>query len=142
LSLSFGSIMSIPASRMIRYGRDISLGWEHDVATGPFAGGTVLCQVTVTPGKDAYIYGFSITAGESNGFYIRWENEGTSYTYYIDFPSDGSVTYTDFVPLNEGLPANRRAGSAVTTISLVAVNAGGAAVIYSAGLLVGEVTHE
>lgn len=142
MSLSFGSVMSMPAARMIRYGRDISLGWQHDETTGPFAAGTILSTVTVTPGSDAYIYGFSITSGESNGFYIYWENDGTAYTYYVDFPSDGSVLYTDFVPINEGLPANRRANSAITTVSLYALNAGGAGVIYSSGLLLGEVAHE
>lgn len=142
MSLSFGSVMSIPASRLIRYGRDISLAWQHDGTTGPFAAGTTLSTVTVTPGTDVYIYGFSITSGEANGFYIYWENDGTAYDYYIDFPSDGSVLYTDFVPINEGLPANRRANSAVTTVSLHALNAGGAGVIYSSGLLLGSVAHE
>lgn len=142
MSLSFGSVMSIPASRMIRYGRDISLGWEHGGKTGPFAAGTTLSSVTVTPGNDVYIYGFSVTAGESNGFYIHWESDGTAYDYYIDFSSDGSIHYTDFVPINEGHPANRRASSTVTTVSLHALNAGGAGVIYSCGLLLGEVAHE
>ena len=142
MNLSFGSVMSIPAARMIRYGRDISLGWEQDSATGPFVANTTLCHVTVTPGNDMYVYGFSITSGESNAFYIRWESEGTTYDYFIDFPSDGSVSYTDFVPINEGIPANRRASSTVTTVSIVAINPGGAGVRYSAALLAGEVKHE
>lgn len=143
MSLSFGSIASIPASRLFRYGRDISLGWEHDSdTTGPFAAGEVLVDVDVTAGADMYIYGFLITAGESNAFHIYWENNGTAYSYLIDFPSDGTVQYTDFVPINEGLPANRRANSTTTTVSIKTINAGSAGVRYAAGLLVGEVKQE
>lgn len=142
MNLSFGSVMSIPASRMVRYGRDTSLQWQYDGITGPFAGGTALTEITVPTTDDMYVYGFSITSGESNGFYIRWESEGTAYTYYVDFPSDGTVTYTDFVPINEGIPANRRANSAITKVSLYVLNAGGAGVIYSGGLLIGSVKHE
>lgn len=142
-NLSFGAIASIPAARLFRYGRDISLGWEYQYSiTGPFIAGYTLVDVDVTAGKDMYIYGFMITAGESNAFYVYWENDGTAQSYLIDFPSDGSVVYTDFVPINEDLPANIRANSAITTVSIKAVNPGSAGVRYAAGLLVGEVDHE
>ena len=137
--MQFGSITTESSARMMRYGRDIKLGWEHDNLTGPQIAGTELAGVDVPNGYNTYIYGFSITAGEPNLFYLLWESDGTSKYYFIDFPSDGTTMYTDNIPINEGYPANRTQGSAVTRVSLYIVGVVGAGMRYSGSLLLGEI---
>jgi len=121
-------------ARLIRWGRDVTPTWVHGGEVTAPAAGTALVSKTVSSGKSGYIYGFFITAGEANDFKISWTSSGTTYTRRIIFGGKGSLQYADFVPLNEGLPAD--GGS---TITITNVNAGSAGVIYQAAILYAEV---
>jgi len=117
-----------------RYGRSITPTWIHgSEATAPSAGATLVSK-TVSSGKKGYIYGFFISAGEANDFYIQWVSGGTTYKIRIPLSSKGAVQYVDFVALNEGLPADD--GS---TVSIIVVNAGSSGVVYQSRLLYAEV---
>jgi len=138
--MRLGSIVTQPSARMLRYGRDIQIGWTSEESiTGPKPANYEMVYANVPYGRDVYIYGYRISAGESNAFYIVWENNGYVQYHLIDFPSDGTVVYTDTVPINEGYPANRRQGSTISKVSIYSFNPMGTGVIYSAGLLVGGV---
>ena len=138
--MRFGSLMNEPAARMLRYGRDTQLGWESkEDTTGPFAANYELVGLDLEPNYNYYIYGYRITSGEPNIFYIRWLSDGDVKYHLVDFPSDGTVVYTDNIPINEGEPANVRYGSSIVRIGLFALGAGGAGVKYGAGLLIGRV---
>lgn len=126
---------------MLRYGRDIQPRWERDSVIGPQAAEYEIVGVAVSTDADMYIYGFTITAGESNSFYIQWESDGSTKQYMIDFGSKGTVHYDGTIPINEGHPANRRRGSAVTKVSIHAVGAMGGGINYSAAVLVGEIVE-
>jgi hypothetical protein len=98
------------------------------------AAGTALVSRAVTSGKTGYIYGFIITAGESNSFKLNWTSGGTPRSLRIALASMGSVVLISPVALNEGLPAD--GGS---TVSITNVNAGSSGVVYQAMLLYVEV---
>lgn len=121
-------------ARLLRWGRDVSPIWIHSTGVTAPAAGTALVSKTVSTGKVGYIYGFFITAGESNDFLINWTSGGVAYSTRIVFPGKGSLQYIDVVPINEGLPAD--SGSSITITN---VNAGSAGVVYQARLLYAEV---
>lgn len=140
--MRFGSIVTQSSARMMRYGRDIRIGWVSEEAiVGPQVADYEMVSITVPYGQDVYIYGYRITAGEPNAFYLEWESGGVTMYHLIDFPSDGTVVYTDAVPINEGYPANRRQGSSTTKVSMSSINAMGAGVRYGAGILLGGVSE-
>jgi len=117
----------------IRWGRDVAPAWVHgDEVVAPVAN-TALVSVTVSTGRAGYIYGFFISCGEANDFKINWVVGGAAKSVRIPM-AKGSLHYVDFIPLNEGMPAD--GGSSITITN---VNAGGAGVIYQARLLYGEV---
>jgi len=119
---------------LARWGRSISPRWIIGSEVSAPAAGAALLSQTVSAGKSGYIYGFFITASEANQFYLQWSSGGTAYKRRIILPSAGTVHYADFVPLNEGLPAD-----ASSTVSIIVVNAGSSGSVYQAGILYGEV---
>jgi len=121
-------------SRLIRWGRDVTPVWVHAAEVSAPAAGTALVSKTVSSGKSGYIYGFFISAGEANEFYINFTSGGTTYKVRIPLPSKGAVQYVDFIPLNEGLPAD---GGSV--VSITVINAGSSGAVYQARLLYVEV---
>ncbi|MEM1523612.1 MAG: hypothetical protein QXU69_11305 [Thermofilaceae archaeon] len=132
LELSDASLSAL--SKLLRWGRDVSPLWVHGGEVVAPAAGTALVSRIVSIGKVGYIYGFYISAGEANDFRINWTSGATAYSIRIVFPSKGSLQYVDFVPINEGLPAD--GGS---TISITNVNSGSAGVVYQARILYAEV---
>jgi len=121
-------------ARLQRWGRDAEPFWVHgDELTAP-AAGTALVSRTVSAGKKGYIYGFFISAGEANDFFINFTSGGTAYKVRVVFGGKGTLQASDCIALNEGLPAD--AGS---TVSITNVNAGSAGVVYQARLLYAEV---
>jgi len=120
--------------RIIRWGRDIEPEWVHGTEVTAPAADTSLVSKTVSAGKEGYIYGFLITAGESNDFLIGWVSGGTSYSIRIDFGGKGTTQDISKIPLNEGLPAD-----AGTSITIKNVTAGSAGIVYQARLLYAEV---
>jgi len=120
-------------ARLLRWGRDVTPTWVHGAEVTAPAAGTALVSKTVSAGKQGFVYGFFISAGEANDFYINWTSGGTSYKRRIPLPSKGAVQYVDFVPLNEGLPADGG-----TNITITNVNAGSAGVAYQAAILYAE----
>jgi hypothetical protein len=121
-------------ARLIRWGRDVSPAWVHGgEVTAPPAGAT-LVSWTVPAGKTGYIYGFFISAGESNDFKINWTSGGVVYSKLILFTSKGTLHFTDVIALNEGLPADPG-----TSITITVVNAGSTGAVYQAALLVAAV---
>jgi hypothetical protein len=120
--------------KLIRFGRDITLYWvDGNEITAPVAG-TALVSQTVTSGKSGYIYGFFISAGETNNFKINWTSGGTAKSRKIVLGGPGTLQYVDFVPINEGFPAD--GGSSITITN---VNAGSTGIVYQASILYGEV---
>jgi hypothetical protein len=117
-----------------RWGRNVAPAWIHGSELTAPAANTALVSNTVTTGKVGYVYGFFISAGEANDFKINWTSGGATYSRRIVFSGKGSLQYVDFIPLNEGLPAD--AGSIITITN---VNAGSAGVVYQAALLYAEV---
>ncbi|MEM1820340.1 MAG: hypothetical protein QXU64_01980, partial [Thermofilaceae archaeon] len=73
-------------ARLVRWGRDVSPLWVVGAEVSAPAAGTSLVSVTVSPGKQGYIYGFAVTATEANSFRIRWTSGGVAYSYLIHFP--------------------------------------------------------
>ncbi|MEM4619694.1 MAG: hypothetical protein QW607_05720 [Desulfurococcaceae archaeon] len=120
--------------KLIRFGKNVNPAWIHGTEVTAPAANTNLVSKTVSSGKQGYIYGFYITAGEANDFKINWTSGGTARSIRIMFTGKGSLQYVDFVPLNEGLPAD-----AGTTISITNVNSGSSGIIYQARLLYIEV---
>lgn len=116
----------------IRFGRNVSPSWIYGAEITAPASGTTLVSRAVSSGKNGYIYGFYISAGEGNSFRLRWVSRGTTYTIMVVFPGPGSIQYADFIALNEGLPADGN-----TTITITNVNVGGS--VYQAGILYAEV---
>ncbi|MEM4976177.1 MAG: hypothetical protein QXT64_02510 [Desulfurococcaceae archaeon] len=129
----FGEDVSVLANFQ-RWGRDVSPVWIHGAEVTAPAAGTALVSKTVSAGKSGYIYGFFISAGEANDFMINWTSGGAAYSIRIVLPGKGTLQYVDFVPINEGLPAD--GGS---TITITNVNAGLAGIVYQARLLYAEV---
>lgn len=121
-------------ARLVRFGRDVSPAWIAGAQISAPAAGTPLVSVTVSPGKQGYIYGFHIVATEANSFRLTWTSNGAAYSILIPFPSAGLLRLTDFIAVNEGLPADGG-----TTISIANVNAGSAGSTYQAMLLYAEV---
>jgi len=121
-------------SRLIRWGRDVSPVWIHSGEVSAPTAGTALVSQTVSSGKVGFIYGFYITASEANDFLINWVTGGASKSIRIKFTGAGSLQYVDFIPLNEGLPAD--GGSSITITN---VNAGSTGSVYQARLLYVEV---
>ncbi|MEM1510576.1 MAG: hypothetical protein QW096_11990, partial [Thermofilaceae archaeon] len=117
-----------------RWGRNVSPSWVHAAEVTAPAANTSLVSKTVSTGKQGYIYGFYITAGEANDFKINWTSGGTARSIRIMFPGKGSLHYADFIALNEGFPADSG-----TNITITNVNAGSSGVIYQARLLYVEV---
>jgi len=133
ISKNLDTALSVLA-QVIRWGRNVAPVWVHgDEVVAP-AAGTALVSKTVSTGKSGYIYGFFISAGEANDFKISWTSGGTAYSRRIVLGGKGTVLYADFVPLNEGLPADSG-----TAVSITNVNAGGAGVIYQVAILYAEV---
>lgn len=133
---SDGSLVidSATLSTMIRWGRNVSPFWVHGSEVTAPSAGTALVSRTVTSGKVGYIYGFFIMAGEANDFRINWTSGGIARSIRIPFGGRGAVHYADFVPLNEGMPADGG-----TSITITNVNAGSSGVAYQARLLIGEI---
>jgi hypothetical protein len=118
----------------LRWGRNIEPSWVHAAEVTAPTANTALVSKVVGTGKNGYIYGFFISAGEANDFKINWTSGGAAYSIRIPFGGKGAVQYIDIIALNEGLPAD--AGSNVTITN---VNAGSAGIIYQARLLYLEV---
>jgi hypothetical protein len=118
-----------------RYGHLLTPRWYFgDLISEPKAGAE-LVGVDVGAGKRGYIYGFYISASETNDFIIEWTDPaGNLQQYRIVLAGKGTVNYADIVPINEGIPAQGG-----TRISIKVVNAGSTGSYYKAGLLEGEV---
>jgi hypothetical protein len=117
----------------VRWGRNVSPVWVIGSETTAPSAGTALISKTVSTGKTGYIYGFLITAQEANDFKINWTSGGLSKSLRIVFGGKGTTTYTDNIPMNEGLGAD-----AGTSITITNVNAGGSGMVYQACLLYAE----
>ena len=115
------------------FNRNVKPSWSYlPYFTAP-AGGSVLIQKD-TVATATYIYGFFIAAGEANAFLINWTFAGSIYSRLIPLGGVGAVETIDCVPLNEGQPADKK-----SVITITNINAGGAGILYQAGLLIGEV---
>lgn len=119
--------------KLLRWGRNVNPFWVHGSEVTAPPAGTSLASVTVSSNMNGYIYGFYISAGESNDFKINWISGGISYSVRIVFPSKGSVSYIDITPINEGLPADPG-----TTVTITNVNAGSSGVVYQARIFYAE----
>jgi len=119
---------------LIRYGRLVTPTWTYGSETTAPSAGTALVTVSVPSGKQGYIYGIYISAGEGNDFKINYTSGGTAKSIRVSFAGKGTVLAVFNTPLNEGLPAD-----AGTNITITNVNAGSSGVVYQAGLLVGFV---
>ncbi|GAI88105.1 unnamed protein product, partial [marine sediment metagenome] len=117
-----------------RWGRDLEPEWVHAAEVTAPAEGAALVTKAVGVGKSGYIYGFLISAQETNDFKLNWTSGETGYSIRIPFGGAGSTECVDPTPLNEGLPAD-----AETDITITNVNAAAAEQIYQARLLYAEV---
>lgn len=117
-----------------RWGRDLEPSWVHATEQTAPGAGTALVTQAVGAGKSGYIYGFLISAQETNDFKLNWTSGATAYSIRIPFGGAGSTECVDPTPLNEGLPAD-----AGTNITITNVNAATAGKIYQARLLYAEV---
>ncbi|MEM3988647.1 MAG: hypothetical protein QXZ22_08660 [Sulfolobales archaeon] len=121
-------------AKLIRFGKNVVPTWIHAAEVTAPAANTNLVSKTVSSGKQGYIYGFFISAGEANDFKINWTSGGTARSIRIPFGGKGALQYVDITAINEGFPAD--AGS---TITITNVNAGSSGVIYQARILYAEV---
>jgi len=119
---------------IIRWGRDITVAWEHAAEQVAPGAGAVLITRAVTAGMTGYVYGFFISTQEGNNFLLNWTSGGVAYSKRIVFGAAGSLEAVDSVALNEGLPAD-----AGTNVTITNVTAAGGGMIYQANLLYGEV---
>lgn len=117
-----------------RWGRDLEPSWVHATEQTAPGAGTALVTQAVGVGKSGYIYGFLVSAQETNDFKLNWTSGATAYSIRIPFGGAGSTECVDPTPLNEGLPAD-----AGTNITITNVNAATAGKIYQARLLYAEV---
>jgi len=117
---------------LMRWGRAVTPLWTYGSEITAPAAGTTLVSVSVPSGKRGYIYGVYISVGEGNDFKINWVSAGTTRSIRISFAGKGSVLAIFNTAVNEGYPAD--GGTSITITNLVA---GGAGIIYQAGLLVG-----
>ncbi|MBA7700004.1 hypothetical protein ES703_108710 [subsurface metagenome] len=117
-----------------RWGRDLEPEWVHAAEVADSAEGAALVTKAVGAGKSGYIYGFLISAQETNDFKLNWTSGTTDYSIRIPFGGAGSTECVDPTPLNEGLPAD-----AGTNITITNVNAAAAGKFYQARLLYAEV---
>jgi hypothetical protein len=118
-----------------RYGHLLIPSWVYGSLVSAPSANTSLVSFTVGAGKRGYIYGFFISASETNDFNIEFTDiNGDVRTYRIVLAGKGTVHYADIIPLNEGIPAKEQ-----TTISIKNINAGSTDSYYQAGLLVGEI---
>jgi len=117
-----------------RYGHLTIPRWYYsDIIFEPSAN-QILLTVSIPDGYLGYIYGFFISASETNDFTINWiDINDVSRSYRIVLAGKGSIQYADIVPLNEGIPS--KAGN----IDFKIVNAGSTGSYYQVGLLVGDV---
>jgi hypothetical protein len=118
---------------LLRWGRNVSPAWVHGAEVTAPAEGSALVSKTVTTGKNGFIYGFFISAGEANDFKVNWRSGSVNYSRRVVFAGKGSLQYVGFVPLNEGLPA--AGGSSITITN---VNAGSTGIVYQAAILYAE----
>lgn len=121
-------------AKLIRWNRNVDPEWVHAVEQTAPGAGTVLVSRTVGAGVTGFLYGFFISAGESNDFLINWTSGAVARSIRIVFPTKGSVESIDVSPVNEGLGAD-----AGTTVTITNVNAAGAGIIYQARLFYTEI---
>jgi len=93
-------------ARLIRFGRKVKLNWTYTIDMIITYPNTILASAYIPPGHKGYIYGFFISCGEANDFYISWVHEGATQELLIQLPGKGTIQYVDFVPLNEISPAD------------------------------------
>ncbi|RLA80990.1 MAG: hypothetical protein DRG33_01375 [Deltaproteobacteria bacterium] len=117
-----------------RWGRYVDPEWTHAAEVTAPSAGTALVTKSVGTGKTGYIYGFFISAGESNDFKINWTSGGNAKSIRIPFSGKGALHYINYSALNEGIGAD-----AGTDITITNINAGSSGVIYQARLFYAEV---
>ena len=134
MSEVFGPFDYRRIARLERWGRHVLPGWIFgDEVIAP-AADTKLVSHSVSVGREGYIYGFEITAGETNDFKINWVSGGVSKSRRIIFGGKGTLHHIDFIAFNEKFPAD-----AESEISITNINNGSGGVAYQTSLLIAEV---
>ena len=115
------------------FNREVMPTWKNyaDIITAPTAGQVLVSYPTTQ--IQTWIYGFFISCTEVNNFMVNWICGGNPFARLIPFGGLGYSSEIDYVPLNEGLPADNR-----TTITITVVNAGNISQQYQAGLMIAE----
>ena len=113
--------------------KNVSLRWAYgDETDEPDAGATLL-RKKVTAGKVAYVYGYFLSANETNDFRISWENDGNSQSIRVPLVTRGELRVVEAIAINEGVPAD--AGS---ELQIKNVKAGSSGSVYQVGILYAE----
>jgi len=114
--------------------KNVSLRWAYgDETDEPDAGATLL-RKKVTAGKAGYIYGYFLSANETNDFRISWENGGDAQSVRVPLVTRGELRVVESIAINEGIPAD--AGS---ELQIKNVKAGSSGSVYQVGILYAEV---
>lgn len=115
------------------FNREVMPTWRNysGIIIAPAAGGVLASYPTTQ--IQTWIYGFFIACTEVNNFVVKWVYCGNDFVRFVPFGGLGYSEQIDYVPLNEGYPADNR-----SVISITVVNAGNAGQQYQAGLMIAE----
>ena len=115
------------------FNREVMPTWKNyaDIITAPTAGQVLVSYPTTQ--IQTWIYGFFISCTEFNTFMINWISNKSNFVRLVPFGGLGMMQAIDYIPLNEGFPADNR-----TTITITVVNAAAIGEQYQAGLLIAE----
>lgn len=115
---------------------DLAIGlikkWRYgSEAVAPIAGATLVSEQLDQTYPGRRIYGYTISAEETNSFRLAWTRGNQAITFLIVLPVGGTIVVVlDNEALNDGYLAD--SGSSV---SINVVNAGAAGKKYQAGVL-------
>jgi len=148
-NISFGERGSGSSSESKRIGRELSLEWTHgdlyyDIIIAHWMPPpwvfTKLVEKPLTAGVDTYIYGYYIMTEEPNRFWVLWYLDNVYYYREVNIPGKGFIYYIDNVPINIGVPGQKKASDdpTETTIGIYATIENPNVTFYQAGILTGE----
>jgi len=143
IATSAAGIYSIASSNInypmnqLRWGYPVEPIWTYSpVSTGPLAAGTVLLSQPVSPGYNAYIWGYFLSENDPNGntFLVQWVNGTTVYQQMVVMNGPGTINFISVKAINDGIPASPNTTMAVKILNAASTNA-----LYMAGILYGQV---
>jgi hypothetical protein len=115
------------------FNREVMPTWKNygKIITAPTAGQVLVSYPTVQ--IQTWIYGIFISVTEFNTFLLSWVCQNNTFYRLIPFGGLGMMQAIDYIPINEGFPADNK-----TVISITNVAPAASGEQYQAGLLIAE----